>query len=352
MKIKISSLLSILTIAFICSPTLTQAQYQGIDNNYGVSGGNINDISRAFCCSGTLGSLVTVGGVKYILSNNHVLARQDQAAAGEDISQPGLIDNGCQPPRTVADFTAAPHLGNNVDCAIAALRSGTMNTTGFIEGLNQTGGVPSSSIANPSVGMAVQKSGRTTGHTTGTIGSTNTSVNVQYQIQCGKGRKYTISYTNQVVINGSGFSAGGDSGSLILTNTSCAHPVALLFAGSSSDTIGNPISAVLSALAGIGYSASFVGQNCTGPSSPQSGAQSFQLPQQALDRASRVLEQNRHDLMSLPAVLGVGLGALEDTSAPAIVVYVDKTSQAKPQLPAQVDNVPVRIIMSDPFIAF
>ena len=186
----------------------------------------------------------------------------------------------------------------------------------------------------------------------GTIGSTNTSVNVQYQIQCGKGRKYTISYTNQVVINGSGFSAGGDSGSLILTNTSCAHPVALLFAGSSSDTIGNPISAVLSALAGIGYSASFVGQNCTGPSSPQSGAQSFQLPQQALDRASRVLEQNRHDLMSLPAVLGVGLGALEDNSAPAIVVYVDKTSQAKPQLPAQVDNVPVRIIMSDPFIAF
>src|SRR6185503_5389534 len=131
MKIKISSLLSILTIAFICSPTLTQAQYQGIDNNYGVSGGNINDISRAFCCSGTLGSLVTVGGVKHILRNNHVLARQDQAAAGADISHPRLIDNGCQPPRTVADFTAAHHLGNNVDCAIAALRSGTMNTTGF-----------------------------------------------------------------------------------------------------------------------------------------------------------------------------------------------------------------------------
>jgi len=352
MKIKISSLLSILTIVLIGSPTLTQAQYQTLDNNYGVSGGNVNDITRAFCCSGTLGSLVTAGGVRYILSNNHVLARQDQAAVGEDISQPGLIDNGCQTPRIVADFTAAPHLGNNVDCAIAALRSGTMNTTGFIEGLNGTGGVPSNSIGTPSVGMAVQKSGRTTGHTTGTIGSTNTSVKVQYQIQCGKGKKYTISYTNQVVINGSGFSAGGDSGSLILTNTSCAHPVALLFAGSSSDTIGNPISDVLGALAGIGYSASFVGQNCTGPSSPQSGAQPFQLPQQALDRAGKVLEQNRHDLMSRPGVLGVGLGALEDNSAPAIVVYVDKTSQAKLQLPTQADSVPVRIIMTDPFIAF
>jgi len=352
MKIKISSLISILTIAFICSPALTEAQYQTQNNNYGTSGGNVNDISRAFCCSGTLGSLVSSGGTFYILSNNHVLARQDQAAPGEDISQPGLIDNNCQPPRTVANFTAAPHLGNNVDCAIAALRSGTMNTTGFIEGLNGTGGVPSNSIAPASVGMVVQKSGRTTGHTTGPIGSINTSVNVQYQIQCGKGKKYTISYTNQVVINSSSFSAGGDSGSLILTNTSCAHPVALLFAGSSSDTIGNPISAVLGALANIGHSASFVGQTCTGPGSPQSGAQSFQLPQQALDRASRVLEQNRHDLMSRPAVLGVGLGALEDNSAPAVVVYVDKTSSAQPQLPAQVDNVPVRIIMTDPFIAY
>jgi hypothetical protein len=354
MKIKISSLIAILTVVFVCSPALTQAQYQTQNNNYGVSGGNVNDISRAFCCSGTVGSLVSSGGTLYILSNNHVLARQDQAASGEDISQPGLIDNGCQVPRIVADFTDAPQLGTNVDCAIAQLRAGTMNTGGAIQGLNgsNTGVQPSTTTMNPAVGMAVQKSGRTTGHTTGTIGSTNTSVNVQYQIRCGSGKKYTISYTNQVVVSGSGFSAGGDSGSLILTNTSCAHPVALLFAGSSTDTIGNPISAVLGALANIGHSANFVGQNCTGPSSPQAGPQSFQLPQQALDRASRVLEQNRHDLMSRPAVLGVGLGALEDNSAPAVVVYVDKTNPAKPQLPAQVDNVPVRIIMTDPFIAY
>lgn len=51
-------------------------------------------------------------------------------------------------------------------------------------------------------------------------------------------------------------------------------------------------------------------------------------------------------------MLGVGLGALEDNSQPAIVVYVDKTSQATPQLPDQVDNVPVRTIMTDPFIAY
>ena len=57
-------------------------------------------------------------------------------------------------------------------------------------------------------------------------------------------------------------------------------------------------------------------------------------------------------MMSRPAVLGVGLGALEDNSTAAIVVYVDKTSPVKPQLPEQADNVPVRIIMTDPFIAY
>jgi hypothetical protein len=56
--------------------------------------------------------------------------------------------------------------------------------------------------------------------------------------------------------------------------------------------------------------------------------------------------------MSKPGVLGVGLGALEDNSQAAVIVYVDKTSSAKPQLPERVDNVPVRVIFTDPFIAF
>ena len=50
--------------------------------NFGVSGGNVNDHSSAFCCSGTLGALITDGSNQYILSNNHVLARSDQAIAG------------------------------------------------------------------------------------------------------------------------------------------------------------------------------------------------------------------------------------------------------------------------------
>src|SRR6266571_7891223 len=280
---KISSLVSILTVAFVCTfPLLTQAAnlYQSRNTHLGVSGSNVNDISSAFCCGGTLGSLLTDGTSKYILSNNHILARQDQAAPGEDISQPGLIDNGCRPATTVADFTAAPKLGTNVDAAIALLRDSLMDTTGFIQGI----GTISSVVKAPAVGLAVEKSGRTTGTTTGTIGSINTSVNVQYQIRCGQGKKYVISYTHQVVINSSSFSAGGDSGSLIVSNNSCHQPVALLFAGSSSTTIGNPIGAVLNKLGG---GLSFVGGTCSVTGSAQaqelSGVQSFDLPQQAVD---------------------------------------------------------------------
>src|SRR3954453_5166350 len=111
MKNKIYFLLAVLTVDVLCAPALTQAQYQTRNTHFGVSGGNVNDISRRFCCSGTLGSLVTNGTTQYILSNNHVLARADQAAAGEDVSQPGLIDNNCAVATLVADFTTAVPLG-------------------------------------------------------------------------------------------------------------------------------------------------------------------------------------------------------------------------------------------------
>jgi hypothetical protein len=352
-KSKICLLASIVTLVFVCTfPLLTQAAnpYQSRNTHLGVSGSNVNDISKAFCCGGTLGSLLTNGTSKYILSNNHILARQDQAAPGEDISQPGLIDNGCQPATIVADFSAAPRLGSNVDAAIALLRDSLMDTTGFIQGI----GTISSVVKAPTVGLAVEKSGRTTGATAGTIGSINTSVNVQYQIRCGQGKKYIISYTNQLVVNGSGFSAGGDSGSLIVTsNGSCHQPVGLLFAGSSSSTIANPIGEVLTKVGtALGHSVSFVGGTCTSTVAQPAGGQGLELPQQVIDHAGQVLEQKRHDLMNKPGVLGVGVGALEDNSQAAVIVYVDKTSSARPQLPERVDDVPVRVILTDPFIAF
>jgi hypothetical protein len=331
------------------------ANHQVRNQHFGVSGGNVNERTRVFCCSGTLGALVIAGTTQYVLSNNHVLARTDQAAAGEDISQPGLIDNGCLVPPIVADFTVAPPLGSNVDAAIAQLRTGTMDPTGFIEDI----GTISSVVKAPSVGLAVAKSGRTTGFTTGPIGSINTSVNVQYQKRCGQGRKFIVSYTNQIVVNGSGFSAGGDSGSLVVTNdVVCHQPVGLLYAGSSTSTILNPIGEVLTKLgAQLGTSVSFVGVTC-GAAAGTGGFTSMavsplELPPQAVDRATAVLQQHLGQLMATPNVIGAGVGASTLNPFEAtIIVYVDHTSGPVPDLPLFLDGVSITRFLTDPFVAY
>jgi len=352
---------SLLMFSSLLTPGLADggANHRVRNQHLGVSGGNVNDATRSFCCSGTLGSLVTDGTTQYILSNNHVLARADQAVVGEDVSQPGLIDSNCAVATVVADFSGAAALGSNVDAAVAQLRVGQMDPTGFIEDI----GVPSSTVVGPSVALGVAKSGRTTGFTTGTISSINTSVSVQYQKSCNAGKKFTVSYTNQVVINSSTFSAGGDSGSLIVTNNASHNPVALLFAGSSSTTIGNPIGEVLTKLGtAMGRTFSFVG----GPLAPTTmestsgGRQPFvpgleglmpQLPAQAADRVSAVLERHRASLMFTPGVMGAGVGMSDDIGGEAaIVVYVNKDS-AKPFLPDNIEGIPVRTIFTDQFIA-
>jgi hypothetical protein len=355
-------------LALVCSALLTApgladggANHQKRNTHFGVSGGNVKDISKRFCCSGTLGALVTSGTAQYILSNNHVLARADQAVAGEDVSQPGLIDNNCAVATLVGDFTTAVPLGQNVDAAIAQLRTGTMDSTGFIEDI----GTPSSVTLAPAVGMAVVKSGRTTGFTSGTISSINTSVSIRYSKSCGANGGTAVSYTNQVVISSSTFSAGGDSGSLILTSSG-HNPVALLFAGSSTTTIGNPINEVLSKLsARLGSPLVFVGTGGAAaasaafdpsaalqPYSPSRG-QMPELPEQAVLHASQVLEQHRDNLMNTPLVLGVGVGRSDESDADAaIVIYVDKTTGSRPFLPKSLGGVKVRVELTDPFVAF
>jgi hypothetical protein len=315
--------------------------------NFGVSGGNVNDRTNRFCCSGTLGALVSdSAGVLYVLSNNHVLGRGDQANPGEDISQPGLIDNNCQIPTLVADFTLAPELEpSNVDAAIAQLRPGQMDETGEIQDI----GIPSSVVATPSVGMSVAKSGRTTGLTTGTISSINTTVSVQYTARCGGGKRFTVNYTGQVVIGPGNFSAGGDSGSLIVTNNSAHQPVALLYAGSSTSTIGNPADEVLNRLgAELGRTVSFVG---TGNAAIFDTLASNSPTQQDMESANAAKMRHEQEFMSLPNVIGVGVGG--DTSGEsAIVVYVDRTRGRGPALPARVDNIKVLVVFTDPFVAF
>ena len=96
------------------------------------------------CCSGTLGSLIQYSnGTQYLLSANHVLARSDQAAVGDEIIvQPGLIDDNCTPygqagaaitpVGTLTGFLPLKSSSTNADAAIAAVNAGAVNTGGNI----------------------------------------------------------------------------------------------------------------------------------------------------------------------------------------------------------------------------
>lgn len=210
----------------------------------GVSGGNINDRTKKgayiYCSGGTIGCVVYKSGKNYFLSNNHVFARQNKAAIGEDIVQPGLIEVNCSQITNdvVADLSEFVTIvlkrtaNNKVDAAIAEIRSTTTFTPA-----TECGYTPSSTIATPTVGLQVKKCGRTTEYTEGTVTGVNVTVLISYS-------GGTARFINQVQF--SDMSDSGDSGSLIVTKTG-NNPVALLFAGSSTTTIGNPIQEVMNA---------------------------------------------------------------------------------------------------------
>jgi hypothetical protein len=200
------------------------------------------DPNNQFIMAGTFGALVSRGTRRFILSNNHVLADENNLPLGSSIFQPGFLDAGNPPHnRVVARLSKFVPLvigGNNsVDCAIAELTSANAATNAvlFI-------GPPTGS-KRAQIDMVVHKFGRTTGFTVGRVTSVETDVSVQYEAG-------VVSFADQIIIQGLAaqpFSAAGDSGSLILER-STNKAVGLLFAGSSTHTIANHISNVLIAL--------------------------------------------------------------------------------------------------------
>jgi hypothetical protein len=226
----------------------------------GTSGGSVVDYANGYCCSGTLGALVQKNGVQYILSNSHVLAGDvvsggngKVSAIGDDVTQPGFVDNNCSTTNTnlVADVSTLstlypPNSTPNVDCAMAQVRAGMVRTDGAILEI----GTLSASTVAAFVGQAVKKSGRTTGLTRSTISGLNGTVNVGYETECG-GTSFTKTFTGQIIITNtrSKFLNSGDSGSLMVEDvTTNPRAVGLLFAGSTTTAVANPIGAVLSNL--------------------------------------------------------------------------------------------------------
>jgi hypothetical protein len=344
----------------------------------GTSGGNATDISGGSCCGGTLGSLVTRNGVQYILGNNHVLAKSDSATIGDAITQPGIVDvpNTCTTigTTTVANLSQFVNLeteaksasASNIDAAIAQVIPGKVDPSGNILYLGATAdsnGVPVPGAPNagsgvaPSVNMAVAKSGRTTGLTCSTILAVNTNTILQYNRNCdGSGASFKVTYDNQVEVTGGDFSAAGDSGSLIVTQDT-ADPVALLYGGSDTDTVGNPVSPVLNFFASGGNSVTFVGGaahpviGCTlpAPRAASNAVLAESLTAEVVQRAVTARNAHGPELLAHPEVQAVGVGASYDhPGEPAILFFVTK-GQRRTKIPAQVDGIRTRIVEGDLF---
>jgi hypothetical protein len=230
----------------------------------GTSGGWRYDLANGYCCGGTLGSLVQINGTQYILSNYHVFesdivggGNNRVATTGDSIIQPGLIDVGCNAAnaQNVASLQKKSSLpGSNVDASIAQATSAIVRTDGAILEI----GTISSNTVGASLMQAVKKSGRTTGFSRSTVSGLNATVSVAYDNECAGGAAFSRTFTGQIIINnrGSKFLAGGDSGSLMVEDVSTnPRAVGLLFAGSSTLAVANPIGEVLSF-----FGATMVGQ--------------------------------------------------------------------------------------------
>jgi len=196
--------------------------------------------------AGTFGAVASLGGRTVILSNNHVLADENRLPIGSPIFQPGLLDGGNEATDVVAHLTKFIALSaaqpNAVDCAIAEVTSPKLVSAAV---LLPIGKLKSGSPLPAKERLEVEKVGRTTAYTRGRITDLSADVKIRYETGM-------LTFADQLLIEAESgpFSAAGDSGSLIVAKQA-KRPVALLFAGSDTHTIANPIGEVLSAL-GIG----------------------------------------------------------------------------------------------------
>jgi hypothetical protein len=208
-----------------------------------------------FIAAGTLGCFVVRRSSPFyigILTNNHVIADENNNPLNSPIAQPGTLDGGSFPADEVALLGKVVKLkttgSNFVDAAVGDILEDidfdprTIGNLGDLQG--------HASVFELPANATVHKVGRTTGQTKGKVTAFDID-NVQVQYDLG-----VLRFDNQIEIEGTGtkaFSDGGDSGSLIVDDQ--LRAVGLLFAGGDVGgsngkglTYANPIETVLDAL--------------------------------------------------------------------------------------------------------
>ena len=178
--------------------------------------------------------------------NNHCGALENKAKKGDPWVQPSPYDKGIYPKDEMADLHHFVEIKfNGFNCPFrnffhkiyrALKRDVPLNKVDISFGVPIVDfeitslGIPNafSGYREPEVGDEVQKTGRTTGYTKGKIVSTSWTGSVQYS------RGIAV-FTDCIVVEGKGFSAGGDSGSPVFDMD--GNLVGILFAGSDTHTI-------------------------------------------------------------------------------------------------------------------
>ena len=204
--------------------------------------------------AGTIGCRVRdAGGNVYALSNNHVYADCNNASSGDNVLQPGTYDGGVDPDDAIGTLFAfepiefGPKGTNTIDAAIAEClldseQKPLVGNSTPPDGYGTPNSVPVP-VEDVYIGLKVQKYGRTTELTNGVVSGVNATVSVGYA------PRWAL-FTKQIIVTSEEtFSAGGDSGSLVVVDDDGGDddrkPVGLLFAGSATTTICNPIGLVL-----------------------------------------------------------------------------------------------------------
>jgi hypothetical protein len=160
--------------------------------------------------AGTFGAVVQAGGSRHILSNNHVLANENQLPLGSPIFQPGLLDGGDPATDRVAALARFVPIQtgatseNRVDAAIARIVDEIESNPTL---LPKVGKLASAQPIAARLGLKVEKVGRTTGYTIGEVTDIAADVNVDYDAG-------NAVFVDQVLVRGDRgpFSDQGDCG--------------------------------------------------------------------------------------------------------------------------------------------
>jgi len=178
--------------------------------------------------AGTIGWwVIDEDGNPYLISNNHVWAKENNAAQGDPIVQPGVLDGGTEDDviAELYDFIAIDFAGNpnHVDVALAT----PVDMSKLYTSIMELGGVTGK--RDPVINEIVCKVGRSTGKTCGEVIDDSATVNVDYASGTALFEDVFLVQSSEKIVE------NGDSGSPVLSEN--GEFLGLLFAGNDEGTL-------------------------------------------------------------------------------------------------------------------